>query len=86
MTNTQTNESSVSAESDGGIEALWRGNPLSDIFISYAEEDREQARRLAEALKAQGWSVFWDRTILPGKTWRQVIDTTLHEARCVIVT
>jgi hypothetical protein len=54
MTNTQTNESSVSAESDGGIEALWRGNPLSDIFISYAEEDREQARRLAEALKAQG--------------------------------
>jgi TIR domain-containing protein len=58
---------------------------LSDIFISYAEEDREQARRLAEALKAQGWSVFWDRTILPGKTWRQVIDTALHEARCVIV-
>ncbi len=40
------------------IEALWRGNPLSDIFISYAEEDREQARRLAEALEAQGWSVF----------------------------
>jgi TIR domain len=29
--------------------------------------------------------VFWDRTILPGKTWRQVIDTALHEARCVIV-
>jgi formylglycine-generating enzyme required for sulfatase activity len=58
---------------------------LSDIFISYAEEDREQARRLAEALEAQGWSVFWDRTILPGKTWRQMIDTALHEARCVIV-
>ncbi len=58
---------------------------MSDIFISYAEEDREQARRLAEALKAQGWSVFWDRTILPGKTWRQVIDMALHEARCVIV-
>jgi formylglycine-generating enzyme required for sulfatase activity len=75
----------VPAESDGGIEALWRDNLLSDIFISYAEEDREQARRLAEALEAQGWSVFWDRTILPGKTWRQVIDTALHEARCVIV-
>jgi hypothetical protein len=75
----------VPAESDGGTEALWRGNPLSDIFISYAREDRGRAKQLAEALKAQGWSVFWDRTIPPGKTWREVIAKALHEARCVVV-
>jgi hypothetical protein len=29
--------------------------------------------------------VFWDRYILPGKTWREVIAKVLHEARCVVV-
>ena len=42
-------------------------------------------RPLAEALKAQGWSAFWDRTIPPGKTWHEVIDAALHKVRCVIV-
>jgi formylglycine-generating enzyme required for sulfatase activity len=58
---------------------------VSDIFISYAREDLERAKKLAEGLEAQGWSVFWDRYIPPGKTWRKVIGTALHEARCVIV-
>src|SRR5919198_2924613 len=58
---------------------------VSDIFISYAREDLERAKGLAEALEAQGWSVFWDRTIPPGKTWREVIAKALHEARCVVV-
>jgi formylglycine-generating enzyme required for sulfatase activity len=58
---------------------------LSDIFISYAREDRGRAKQLAEALKAQGWSVFWDRTIRGGQKWRKVIATALREAGCVIV-
>lgn len=58
---------------------------MNDIFISYAREDLERARRLAAALVAQGWSVFWDQTIPPGKTWHEVIGTALQEARCVIV-
>jgi hypothetical protein len=58
---------------------------VSDIFISYAREDLERAKQLAEALEAQGWSVFWDRYIPPGKTWREVIAKALHEARCVVV-
>jgi hypothetical protein len=40
---------------------------LSDIFISYTEEDREKARVLAEALAAQGWDIWWDRSIPAGK-------------------
>ncbi len=58
---------------------------MSDIFISYAREDLDAARRLAEALELHGWSVFWDRTIPAGKTWREVIGTALDECRCVVV-
>ena len=58
---------------------------MSDLFLSYAREDREMVRLLADALSARGWSVFWDVTIPTGRTWRQVIDAGLREARCVVV-
>jgi len=58
---------------------------VSDVFLSYANEDREAARRIAAALEARGWSTFWDRVIPAGKTWREVIGTELDGARCVIV-
>ena len=41
---------------------------MSDIFLSYASDDRSRARSLAEALEAQGWSVWWDRIIPAGRT------------------
>jgi hypothetical protein len=46
---------------------------MSDIFISYASEDLPRIRPLVDALERRGWSVFWDRTIPAGKTWREVI-------------
>jgi len=58
---------------------------MTDIFISYASEDRSRIEPLAKALEDQGWSVFWDRTIPAGKTWRQVIGHALETARSVIV-
>ncbi|MDF0667560.1 MAG: SUMF1/EgtB/PvdO family nonheme iron enzyme [Nitrospira sp.] len=58
---------------------------MSDIFISYANEDHDRVRSLAEALEAQGWSVFWDRTIPSGKTWREILEQGLRDARCVVV-
>ncbi len=58
---------------------------MSDVFISYASEDRSRAQALAEALEQEGWSIWWDRTILPGKTFDEVIETELKAARCVIV-
>jgi tetratricopeptide (TPR) repeat protein len=58
---------------------------MSDIFISYANEDRLRARMFVQALEGRGWSVFWDRTIPVGKTWRETIGEELSEARCVIV-
>jgi antitoxin (DNA-binding transcriptional repressor) of toxin-antitoxin stability system len=58
---------------------------VSDIFISYGREDRERAKRLAEALQGKGWSVWWDRNIPFGKRFDDVIAEALAAAQCVIV-
>ena len=58
---------------------------MSDIFLSYAREDLAKAEKLARRLTQQGWSVFWDLTIPPGKTWRQMLDDELRLARCIVV-
>jgi len=58
---------------------------MSDIFISYASEDRARAKVLAGALERQGWSVWWDRKIPPGRQFSQVIKEAIDEAKCIIV-
>ena len=58
---------------------------MSDIFVSYASADRDRARALADALTERGWSVWWDRTIPPGREFDQVIEEALDASRCVVV-
>jgi hypothetical protein len=58
---------------------------VSDIFVSYAKEDRDRVEPLARALASHGWDVFWDRAIPTGKTWREVIGAKLNAARCIVV-
>ena len=58
---------------------------MSDIFISYAREDQQRAEMLAQLLGGRGWSIFWDRTIPIGKTWRETIGSELDDACCIIV-
>jgi formylglycine-generating enzyme required for sulfatase activity len=58
---------------------------MSDIFLSYASEDQEQVRVLAEALTQVGWSVFWNRTLPRGKIWQEVIGEELAAARGLVV-
>lgn len=62
-----------------------RGALVSDIFVSYANADRPRVKPLVDALLREGWSVWWDRAMLPGETWDQVIEVELAAARCVIV-
>ena len=58
---------------------------MSDIFISYSSEERHRVLPLVNALEKTGWSVFWDRTIPAGKTWRQVIGAEIRTCRSVVV-
>jgi hypothetical protein len=58
---------------------------MAHIFISYARADRPRAERLAQALERTGWSVWWDREIPPGRSFDEVIEEALSQARCVIV-
>jgi formylglycine-generating enzyme required for sulfatase activity len=58
---------------------------MTDIFISYASGDRPRIIPLVKALEAQGWSVWWDRIIPPGKTFAKVIEEAVEGARCVVV-
>lgn len=58
---------------------------MADIFLSYAREDEARVQPLISALTKAGWSVFWDRHIPAGQTWRSHIGRALADAKCVIV-
>lgn len=58
---------------------------MADIFLSYAEEDRDAARRIVGVLEGHGWTVWWDRRIPTGKTWRSVIEEGIRDMRCMVV-
>jgi hypothetical protein len=56
-----------------------------DIFLSYEKSDKTRAMKLAEALEQNGWKVWWDHKIPPGRTWAEVIESSIKATRCVIV-
>jgi hypothetical protein len=58
---------------------------MADIFISYSRKDLYRVQPFANALEAHGWSVWWDRSIPPGKTFAQVIEAAINDAKCVVV-
>lgn len=58
---------------------------MADIFLSYTEKDRDEARRIAAMLESVGWTVWWDRRIPAGDTWRNVLERALDHMRCMVV-
>jgi TIR domain/Bacterial Ig-like domain (group 2) len=58
---------------------------MVDIFLSYAKEDRDVARRIAALLGNAGWVVWWDRRIPAGRTWRSVLEEALQDMHCMVV-
>jgi hypothetical protein len=58
---------------------------MSDIFLSYKSEDRAKAQIIAEALEKNGYSVWWDRVIPPGRTFDEVIEEELAAANCMVI-
>ena len=58
---------------------------MTDVFISYANEDRDRAGTMADSLADLGWSVWWDRSIIIGAAFDQAIELELDSAKCVVV-
>jgi TIR domain len=58
---------------------------MSDIFISYANEDHDRVLPLVSALEKAGWSLFWDKYIPAGRTWRRIIGSEIQACRSVLV-
>lgn len=58
---------------------------MSDIFISYAREDRARAQKLASDLTGRGYSVWWDAELVGTDDYYEVILQALHDAKAAIV-
>ena len=57
----------------------------TDIFLSYARQDRGTARLFADGLAAEGFSVWWDASLRSGETFDEVIERNLRDAKAVVV-
>lgn len=75
----------ASGRKHSAVQSRKRDSAVADVFISYANQDRACAHRLANALIAVGWSVWWDRKIITGQAFDQVIERELETAKSVVV-
>jgi len=57
---------------------------MADVFISYARADRKRVRLVALGLAAEGFSVWWDPEIQPGKKFDDVIRRELETSAAVV--
>jgi adenylate cyclase len=58
---------------------------MADVFLSYARQDADVARRFAESFMAVGFSVWWDDALRSGETFDEAIELALREAKAVVV-
>ncbi len=57
---------------------------MSDIFISYSKADHALALKLSAFLEAEGWTVWWDKSLGAADLYRDEIMKQLAAARAVI--
>ncbi len=58
---------------------------MSHIFLSYSRADRPTAQVIAEALEAEGFSVWWDKVLRAGQTYDEVTENMLRDSAVVVV-
>ena len=58
---------------------------MARVFLSYARDDAELAKRLAGLLGDAGHDVWWDREIQGGSRFSNEIDKALQDAEAVLV-
>ena len=57
---------------------------MADIFISYSKADHALALKLSAFLDAEGWTVWWDKSLAAADLYRDEIMKQLDAARTVI--
>jgi adenylate cyclase len=58
---------------------------LSRVFLSYARDDVDAAKKLADGIADAGHEVWWDRHLHGGSRFSTEIDRALKEAQAVVV-
>ena len=58
---------------------------MADVFVSYSRSDRARVAPLVAAIKAKGWSVWWDPSIAAGQQFDDQIVAELLAASAVLV-
>jgi hypothetical protein len=58
---------------------------MKDIFLSYASKDKKQAALFVESLEKEGWTIWWDQTLLAGQNYESKITEELKKSKGVIV-
>jgi adenylate cyclase len=58
---------------------------VAKVFLSYAREDSDAAKELADAVGRAGHEVWWDQHIQGGSRFSNAIDQALKDAEAVIV-
>lgn len=58
---------------------------MSDVFVSYARPDELQAKRVADALRAEGYRVWRDDELPAHRAYAEVIEERLNSAQAVVV-
>ena len=58
---------------------------MSQIFLSYARDDVDAAKQLADGIAEAGHEVWWDRNLHGGSRFSSEIDRALKNAEAVVV-
>lgn len=58
---------------------------MVDVFISYSREDLAAVTRIAEAVEAEGYDVWWDADLPPHLSYGDVITAKIGAAKAAIV-
>ena len=58
---------------------------MADVFVSYSRNDKARVSPLVAAIKAKGWSVWWDPSIAAGQQFDDQIEAELQAASAVLV-
>jgi len=58
---------------------------MADIFFSYAREDRATVARIVSSLKSEGFSVWWDNSLVAGEQFDNRTREEIDGAACMVV-